>query len=322
MLLAILALYYNSTDANGLHSFDMLVLKDGHTLVHGTAAWLTFIALFVGFAIKVPIFPFHTWLPDAHVEAPTAISMILAGVLLKMGTYGILRVNYSMFPDLVVNKTWIYFLAILAAINIIYGALVAMAQKDLKKLVAYSSVSHMGYCLLGIAAINVIGFQGCMLQMWNHGIITGALFLLVGVLYDRAHIREIDAFGGIAKQVPVYTTIMCIAVFASLGLPGLAGFVSEFLCFLGGFQMDMIQVIVGISVLGIVLTAAYLLRTVQKIFLGELNPRWSDLKEINTRELICAVPLLFFMFLFGVYPKPVLDLMESTLTLIVKGIGG
>jgi len=235
MLLVMLAFYFFSIDpATGRHTFDLVLLQKQSVHVGpltGTGFRnLCWIALYIGFAIKVPVFPFHTWLPDAHVEAPTAISVILAGILLKMGTYGILRISYPILPDATMH--FATFLAVMGMINIIYGALCAMAQKDLKKLVAYSSISHMGYVLLGISSFTSEGINGGVLQMFNHGTITAMLFLLVGVIYDRAHHREIERFGGLAHQMPRYSVVTAIAFFAALGLPGLSGFISEALVFL------------------------------------------------------------------------------------------
>ena len=313
MLLGILALYF----ASDPHTFDMIELGKGMAFGFRFQV-VVFLALFLGFAIKVPVFPFHTWLPDAHVEAPTAISVILAGVLLKMGTYGILRISYPILPE--AAKWFAVPLAVLAVINIIYGALVAMAQSDLKKLVAYSSVSHMGYVLLGLAAMTPVGYNGAILQMFNHGVITGALFLLVGVLYDRAHTREINAFGGLASKLPIYTGVMSLAIFASLGLPGLAGFISEFMVFVGSYPVFKTAVIFG--VVGVVLTAGYLLWTLQRMFLGTANEKWASLTDMSLREHVTLVPLGVVMVVVGLYPKPVIDLMNFTLTAMSKAMTG
>ncbi len=306
MLLGILALYFSAQP----HTFDMLeLMRQQGTFLHAFQI-IVFLAFYVGFAIKVPVFPFHTWLPDAHVEAPTAISVLLAGVLLKMGGYGLLRVSYPILPQ---GAHWFAWpLAILGVINIVYGSLVAMAQKDLKKLIAYSSVGHMGFVLLGAAAMTPTGLNGAVMQMFNHGIITGALFLLVGVLYDRAHLRDIDAFSGLAVRVPVYVGIMSFTMFASLGLPGLAGFVSEFLSLVGSFPVFPVLVI--ISGAGIVITAAYFLWTIRRMFLGKLMPRWENLPDINFRELVTVVPLMVLMVLIGVYPSILIKLMNPALT--------
>ncbi|MCI0708518.1 MAG: NADH-quinone oxidoreductase subunit M [Ignavibacteriae bacterium] len=327
MLLAIIALYFSVTildPATGekMHTFNMLAMMDPanlepDSLLAGVSTYwryLAYIALFIGFAIKVPMFPFHTWLPDAHVEAPTAISVILAGVLLKMGTYGMLRINYAMFPDIANDTAW--YLAIFAFINIVYGALCAMAQKDFKKLIAYSSVSHMGVVLLGMAALNTQGMMGAVFQMFNHGTITAMLFLIVGVIYDRAHTRDLDAFGGLAITMPKYTGIMTVAFFAALGLPGLSGFISEAFSFLGAFQT--FRTITIASTLGIVLTAAYMLWTLQRVFLGQPNEKWKDMPDINFREAFMLVPLAIIVIFLGVYPSVILDLMTSSLNRLVE----
>ena len=308
ILLAILGLYFTSSP----HTFNMLELAKGQSFAR-TFQLIIYAAMYIGFAIKVPVFPFHTWLPDAHVEAPTAVSVILAGVLLKMGTYGMLRVSYTMLP-----VAAIYFalpLAILGVINIVYGAFVAMAQKDLKKMIAYSSISHMGYVLLGMASLTATGINGAVFQMFNHGIITGSLFLLVGVIYDRAHTRDIDGFGGLGAKLPVYTGIMIVSCMASLGLPGLAGFISEFMCFLGAFPVFRILTIISIT--GVVVTAAYFLWMIQKIFLGPFNEKWSGLFDMNTRELVSIVPLTVIMIILGIFPGIVLDTISQTVSQLV-----
>ncbi len=319
MLIVMLVLYFNTVNPEtGGHTFNMLYYMN--QITHN--AWLKafdvrillFIALFIGFAIKVPIFPFHTWLPDAHVEAPTAISVILAGVLLKMGTYGILRISYPIFPD--VARWFAVPLAILGVINILYGALCAMAQSDLKKMVAYSSVSHMGFVLLGMAAMTPAGINGAVFQMFNHGIITAMLFFLVGVVYDRAHHRMIDGFGGIGAVVPIYTAFVSLAFFASLGLPGLSGFISEALVFIGSFPVFRGLVITATA--GIVITAAYHLWALQRVFLGPLNPKYTDLPEINGREIFCVAPLGVIAMVLGVYPMPVLRMIDTSLLQLIE----
>jgi NADH-quinone oxidoreductase subunit M len=279
-------------------------------------AWryAAFIGLFIGFAIKVPIFPFHTWLPDAHVEAPTAISVILAGVLLKMGTYGLLRVSFPMFPDATV--AYQIPLAILGFVNIVYGALVAMAQTDFKKLIAYSSISHMGVVILGMAALNTQGMTGAVMQMFNHGTITAMLFLIVGVLYDRAHTRGLNDFGGLMNQMPKYSGVMVVAFFAALGLPGLSGFISEAFSFIGAFQA--FREITIAATIGIVLTAAYMLWTLQRVFLGTLPEKWKTLPDINGRELFTLVPLAVIVIFLGIYPAPAIDLMSSAVNRLVE----
>jgi NADH-quinone oxidoreductase subunit M len=328
ILLAVIALYFSVTmidPATGekIHTFNMLAMMnpanfEPGSLLAGAGTQmriLAYIALFIGFAIKVPIFPFHTWLPDAHVEAPTAISVILAGVLLKMGTYGLLRVSYPMFPELA--QQFAVPLAILALINIVYGALCAMAQTDFKKLIAYSSISHMGIVLLGMAAMNTQGMMGAVFQMFNHGTITAMLFLIVGVIYDRAHTRDLDAFGGLAITMPKYTGIMTVAFFAALGLPGLSGFISEAFSFIGAFKVDNLRVITMLSTLGIVLTAAYMLWTLQRVFLGKPNEKWASLPDINGREMFTLVPLAIVVLVLGIYPSFMLDLMTSSMNHLV-----
>lgn len=312
MLVAILILYFTSTP----HTLNMMTLiQSGSTLPY-TLQMVCFVFFFIAFAIKVPVWPFHTWLPDAHVEAPTAVSVILAGVLLKMGTYGMLRVSWPMFPAALRDLS--FWIALLGVIAIIYGALVSMAQKDLKKLVAYSSVSHMGYCMLALAAFNSEqAIAGCMFQMISHGLLTGGMFLMVGVLYDRAHTREIAAFGGLGTKLPVYSAIMAFFAFGSLGLPGISGFVSEVMVFLGSFAV-LNKVLVGIAVLGVVLGAAYILRMVQRVFLGDFDlGRWGKLTEINGRELVTVVPLVALSLWIGIYPKPLADLMSATLSNLI-----
>jgi len=273
-----------------------------------------FLLLFIGFAVKVPIFPFHTWLPDAHVEAPTAISVILAGVLLKMGTYGLMRISYPILPE---SAIWFSgALAVLALINIVYGALCAMAQQDLKKMVAYSSISHMGFVLLGMSALTETGMNGAILQMFNHGTITAMLFLLVGVVYERAHHRNIDGFGGLAANMPVYAAFTGFAWFAALGLPSLSSFISELMCLLGAF--NAYRTITILSVSGILLGAAYMLWSYQRIFLGPLNERYRGLADISTREVLSLVPLAAIVILVGIYPMPVISLMQASSKALVN----
>lgn len=273
-----------------------------------TWRYIGYLALFLGFAIKIPMFPFHTWLPDAHVEAPTAISVILAGVLLKMGTYGILRICFGIFPDIAAATS--KYMVIFGVINIVYGAFCAMAQKDLKKLIAYSSVSHMGYVLLGMAALNSQGMVGALFQMFNHGTITAMLFLSVGVLYDRAHTRGLNEFGGLANKMPRYFAFIVISYFASLGLPGFSGFISEAFVFLGAFQVFQFWTI--IATLGIILTAAYMLWALQRMFLGTLPERWEGLTDMNSREMVSLLPLAVIVIFFGIYPSPILNLMTTS----------
>jgi len=331
MLVAILALYFTCGQ-----TFDLITLtQTAPEQLQGVTWWgisairIIWVLLFVGFAIKVPIFPLHTWLPLAHVEAPTAISVILAGILLKMGLYGMLRINYGLLPEAV----WWFAgtLAVLGLINVIWGALCALAQKDLKKLVAYSSVNHMGYALLGMAAVvaagamngeNILaaqaGLSGAVFQMFNHGTISAMLFILVGVVYDRAHHRDIEGFGGLAKQMPIYAGVTMVAFFAGLGLPGMSGFVSEFLSFVGAFPV--FRVIVILSTLGILLNAAYFLRAYLKIFFGPLNEKYASMPDINGRELFVVIPLIVITVGLGVYPSPFLNLIKTTLNDMITHI--
>lgn len=270
---------------------------------------IAWIALFIGFAIKIPAVPFHTWLPDAHVEAPTAISVILAGILLKMGIYGILRICYPLLPD--ATATFAQFIVVMGVINIVYGALCAMAQKDFKKLIAYSSISHMGFCMLGMASFTPEGMNGAVLQMFNHGTITAQLFLIVGIIYDRAHHRRLDGFGGLATTMPRYAALTGLAFFAALGLPGLSGFISEALCFIGGFKTWRLYTIISAS--GVIITAGYMLWCFQRVFLGAVNEKYKGLPDINGREMLSMIPLALIVILVGVYPKVMLDLLNTSL---------
>src|SRR2546427_93995 len=289
-------------------------------------AALAFWGFFLSFAIKVPMWPFHTWLPDAHVEAPTAGSVILAGVLLKMGTYGFVRVSLPMLPE--AFRIYAPAVAVLALLGIVYGALVAMAQTDLKKLVAYSSVNHMGYVMLGVAAAAAAfgspekavaaatALNGAVFEMVAHGIITGALFLLVGVLYDyRAHTRGVDEFGGLGARLPLYTGITTIAMLASLGLPALMGFVAEFFIFVGSFGIFPYLTVVAVT--GVIFTAALFLWAIQRIFLGPVNERWAGVPDLDTRAKILLIPLAVLMVIFGLYPKPLLDVINAAMTTLV-----
>ncbi len=311
MLLGILALFFSSTP----HTFDMIALRNNSFSLEFQK--IIFLAFFLGFAIKVPVFPFHTWLPDAHVEAPTPISVILAAVLLKMGTYGFFRISYPILP---LGAHWFSLaMGILAAIGIVYGGFVAFAQTDFKKMVAYSSVSHMGFVLLGLAVFTQNGLNGAMLQMFNHGTITGALFLLVGVLYDRAHTRDMNAFGGLGVKMSVYSGVLIFVTFASMGLPGLSGFVSEFMVLLGAFKIY--PWITGISCIGILLAACYLLYMIQKVLLGPFNQKWEKLTDINARELFTIIPLMVIILVLGVYPKLILDVMTPSMNALLAQIG-
>jgi len=329
MLLAVLGLYSHFEP----HTFDLEVMaQKGATLKDvGLLGTLIFWGLFLGFAIKVPLFPFHTWLPLAHVEAPTAGSVILAGILLKMGTYGFVRISLPILPYQCQQFAGI--IAVLALISIIYGALCAMAQKDMKRLVAYSSVNHMGYVMLAVATamawkwngltpealrVESIALDGAVLQMVNHGIITGALFLLVGVVYDRAHTRDLDAFGGLATKMPAYAGVLTLAAMASLGLPSLAGFVSEFLCFVGAF--GVYRLFTGLALIAVVVTAGYFLWMLQRLLLGEPNPKWDYLTDLDTREWVSLAPLAFLMILIGLYPGWIIGPINQAMTSLLQAI--
>ena len=344
MLLVMIGLYFSVIDpVTGNHTFSLVAMANQANYIQDAilgpqnAMWryIAFAVLFVGFAIKVPMFPFHTWLPDAHVEAPTPISVILAGVLLKLGTYGMMRINFPLFPE--VFHASMYIIGIFGAINIIYGAFCALAQQDLKKMVAYSSISHMGYVLLGLAAGNSEGMVGALYQMFNHGTITAMLFLLVGVIYDRAHTRQIDKFGGLASYMPVYTAVVTIAWFASLGLPGLSGFISEAFVFVGAFSSITTRYIAMVSVLGIVFGAAYLLWSLQRVFLGKRKADaaydleigadghehihfhdWKGKIDLDARELTMLVPLVVITIFLGIYPMPILGMITSSVNKLVE----
>jgi NADH-quinone oxidoreductase subunit M len=295
------------------------LFSEAGTLLGMDARNLAFLVLFIGFAIKVPSVPVHTWLPDAHVEAPTPISVILAAILLKVGAYGIIRICYGMFPEAGVQYST--FVAILGLASILYGALVAMSQTDFKALIAYSSISHMGFVLLGIASMDAAGLNGAVFQMFNHGIISAALFLIVGVVYDRTHDRAIAHYTGLWGQMPKYTLIVLIAFFASLGLPGLNGFVSEMLVFLGAFNADNSLIpswVPILAVLGIVFAAVYYLRTFRRMFFGEYayngEGEVAPLADLNRREYLMLVPLALAMILLGIFPSLVLDLMSESVS--------
>jgi NADH-quinone oxidoreductase subunit M len=317
MLLGILTLYFQNHALTGIYTFDVPTLQH-MTLPHELQIWV-FLAFFVGFAIKVPMFPFHTWLPDAHVEAPTAGSVILAGVLLKMGTYGFLRFSLPMLPDAARDRRIVMLMITLSIIGIIYGALVSLMQKDMKKLVAYSSVSHLGFCTLGIFALNPNGISGSIIQQINHGISTGALFLVVGLIYERRHTREIAEFGGISTIMPVYATLFMIVMMSSLGLPTLNGFIGEFTILQGAFEES--KVWAAFAVTGIVLGAAYLLWLYQRTMFGALdNPKNQKLKDLSFREVMTLVPLIAWAFWIGLYPKPFFHILEKPVANIVQRV--
>lgn len=310
MLLAILAVYFRA----GAQTFDILALAaKGFS---PTFQNLIFWGFFAGFAVKVPIVPFHTWLPDAHTEAPTAISVLLAGVLLKMGTYGFLRVIVSTTPDALHRYGTV--LATLAVISIIYGALNAMIQKDLKRMIAYSSISHMGYVMLGIASFTTIGLNGAMMQMFSHGLITAMLFLLVGYIYERTHTRNIPDLGGLLNIMPILAGALCFASFASLGLPGMSGFVAEFLVLLGSFPV--FKILTTIASGGVVITAGYLLWMLQRVAMGVLPEKYADLLDASPRELATLVPLIILVLVVGLYPESVLRIINVSAVVLTKVI--
>jgi NADH-quinone oxidoreductase subunit M len=326
MLVGILTLYwYNSTGLaaiglpglNNAATFSIPHLFTIAPFIPGEVQFWVFLAFFVGFAIKVPMFPFHTWLPDAHVEAPTAGSVILAAVLLKMGTYGFVRLALPILPEATVGAVgWIGVLSIVA---IIYGALVAMAQKDMKKLVAYSSVSHMGFVMLGMFALNDAGLRGSILQMLNHGVSTGALFLLVGIVYERRHNRMIAEYGGLAKVMPLYATFFLIITMSSIGLPTLNGFIGEFTILIGAYNHSWVWALFAAT--GIVLGAAYMLWLYQRVFFGELsNEKNKELADLNRREQWTLIPLIVLAFWIGLYPKPFFDRMAPTVDKVLERV--
>jgi NADH-quinone oxidoreductase subunit M len=296
-------------------TFDFVELL-GADLSRSAQFWL-FAAFGLSFAIKVPVFPFHTWLPDAHVEAPTAGSVILAGVLLKLGAYGLLRFNLTLFPEAAVDLVPV--LAVLAVIGILYGAAVAIVQTDIKRLVAYSSVSHLGFVVLGIFALTTQGLQGGVIQMVNHGLTTGALFLLVGMIYERRHTREISEFGGLARVMPIFAGLFLFTAFASIGLPGLNGFVGEFLVLLGAYLS--LPVYAVLAALGVVLAAVYLLWAYQRVFTGEVTKDENRvLKDLGVREVAILAPLVLLIIGLGVYPKPALDRIEPSVQVVLDRI--
>jgi len=305
MLVAILAVVWWYAKNGGPLTFDILTLQQAG--FSGSLAIWAFVAFFIAFAIKVPMFPLHTWLPDAHTEAPTAGSVILAGVLLKMGVYGMIRFCVGFFPDVAV-KAMVPVL-ILSAIAIVYGAVMSLVQPDMKRLVAYSSVSHMGFVTAGLFTFNQQGIEGSVLQMVNHGVLTGALFMMVGFFYERTHTRLIKDYGGMAKPMPVAAAFFSLFVLGSLGLPGLSGFVGEFLILVGVFQYA--KVFAVIASVGIVLGAAYLLWMYQRTMFQQADERWLSLKDLNAREIITLVPLVGMAVWIGLYPHPFLNLLHA-----------
>jgi NADH-quinone oxidoreductase subunit M len=338
MLIGIILLYLHQQGSSATASMQYLALP-ANTLTGNiqiplfgitmSLQLLTFLLIFIAFAVKIPMFPFHTWLPDAHTDAPTEVSVILAGVLLKMGAYGLIRICLTLFP--VGVHDFAGWLAVIAVINILYGAAICLVQTDMKKLIAYSSVSHMGIILLGVAAAAGAGngiFQGAgdeafrtaaltgaTIQMFSHGIITGLLFFCVGVIYDHAHTREIAVFGGIAKRMPMLATLFTFAAMASLGLPGLAGFVAEYMVFTSSFRIWTIPTTVAVFTM--ILTAAYLLWMIQRVFFGPFNPKWNWLPDANARELIPLLALAGLIVLVGIYPAPLIGVITNSLQAIM-----
>jgi NADH-quinone oxidoreductase subunit M len=319
--------------SNIVKSFNMISMADEANYLPGSflgktslseifgqpARWIAFLALLIGFAIKLPAFPFHTWLPDAHVEAPTPVSVVLAGILLKIGGYGIIRTAFSFFPDAAFHYSWL--IGFFGLFSILYGAMNALAQKDLKKLIAYSSISHMGFVLLGLAAMTVEGVTGAIYQMFSHGLISSMLFLIAGVIYDRTQDRGIENYGGLAHQMPKYTVMVTIAFFASLGLPGFSGFIAELMVFIGAFKsFGVIGAIPYwmpiVATLGLVLAAGYYLWTLQRMFFGKFwvkDKAWKEsLTDLNTREYVMLIPLVVLILWFGIYPATLLNLIGNS----------
>ncbi len=313
MLVGIVALYLTTG------TFDLVALAQAE-LDAGFQFWV-FAAFFLGFAVKVPMFPLHTWLPDAHVEAPTAASVLLAGVMLKMGTYGFIRVSLPILPDAFAQWQWV--IGLLAVISIVYGASVAFAQADVKKLVAYSSVSHMGFAMLGIASGTAAGIDGAMAVNISHGLITGMLFLMVGMVYERAHTRQISELSGLAGQVPVLAGLLAFASFASMGIPGLSGFVGEFLSLMGAWQSTVIPAwMVVVGAVGVLFGGAYMLWMVQRVIYGEPSGAVSGISDANVREVVTVIPLIALIVIIGLYWSALLDYVDPAVQVIVAGLGG
>ena len=316
MLLGILVLYYQHYLQFQVYSFDVADLM--RTTLSSGVQWWVFWAFFLGFAVKVPMWPFHTWLPDAHVEAPTAGSVILASVLLKMGTYGFLRFSLPLLPDSAKNPTVITVMAVLSIIGIVYGALASLMQKDWKKLVAYSSVSHLGFCTLGIFALNPAGIAGSIIQQINHGISTGMLFLIVGVVYERRHTREISEYGGLLRVMPIFTAVFTIAALSSMGMPPLNGFIGELAIMSGAYQMSITWAFWG--AVGIALGAAYLLWLLQRTTLGEVKEKNLGLKDLSLREIAVFAPLVVWAFWIGLSPQAYFKVLDRSVAQIVERV--
>jgi NADH-quinone oxidoreductase subunit M len=315
MLLGILALYFYNYSVTGVYTFDVATYQTLN--VPANLQFWIFLAFFLGFAIKVPMFPFHTWLPDAHTDAPTAGSVILAAVLLKMGTYGFIRFSLPILPEATRDAVW--WVAALCIIGIVYGALVAMAQSDWKRLVAYSSVSHMAMLMLGMFALNPVGITGSIVQQLNHGISTGALFLIVGIVYERRHTRQISEYGGLSKRMPVYAAVFLVMTMSSIGLPALNGFIGELLILQGVFVASKLWAAVAAS--GIVLGAAYMLWLYQRTMFGKIeNPKNEHLLDLNVREFATFAPLLILAVWIGLYPEPFLRRLDSSVDRVIARV--
>ena len=309
MLVGILVVY------SRYHTFDWTAILAAGSILPAALQTGAFLAFFAGFAIKVPMLPFHTWLPDAHVEAPTAGSVLLAGILLKMGAYGFLRFSLPLFPE--AARRAVPYVVALALVSIVYGALVSLLQKDMKKLIAYSSVSHMGFVVLGIFALTPLAVKGAVLQMINHGISTGALFLIVGVVYERRHTRLIAEFGGLSSRMPVYAAVFLIMTLSSIGLPGLNGFIGEFMILMGVFPVNGVWT--AVAAIGIILGAAYMLWLYQRVMFGKLdNPANESLKDLTLRETAAFVPLVILAFGIGIFPKPFLDVIDKPVEKVIR----
>jgi NADH-quinone oxidoreductase subunit M len=316
MFLGGLAVYVEHARQSGTWSFAIADLMN--TSLSPAWEWWIFWAFFAGFAVKVPMFPFHTWLPDAHTEAPTAGSVVLAGVLLKMGTYGLVRFAMPLAPNASRDPQVVTIVAVLSIIAIVYGALVSLMQKDWKKLVAYSSVSHMGFCTLGMFALNTPGMAGSMLQQINHGVSTSMLFLIVGYVYERRHTRAITEYGGLYRVMPLFTAVFLITSLSSMGMPPLNGFIGEFTILRGAYEMSLVWALW--AGLGIVLGAAYLLWLFQRTCFGEVGPKNAELRDLSARELWVAAPLVIAMFAIGLWPKPWFDLLDRPASVLVERI--
>jgi NADH-quinone oxidoreductase subunit M len=314
MLVALLVLVYLNYRATGVLTFNFLELN--RLDLPGNIQWWLFAAFSVSFAIKVPMLPFHTWLPDAHVEAPTAGSVLLAGILLKMGTYGFVRFGMPLFP--LAAREFTPLIVVLAVLGILYGALMAWVQPDIKKLVAYSSVSHLGFVMLGLFAFNAQGVEGGILQMVNHGLSTGALFLLVGILYERRHTRLLADYGGLAKVIPAYAAILVIITLSSIGLPGLNGFIGEFTVLVGAFRVHRWATVW--ATLGVILAAIYMLWMVQRVLFGEISREENkNLPDLSFREWAVLAPIIVFVFWIGLAPRPFFQKMETSVRGLLDG---